>query len=409
MKWKPELMVLVVALLAMAAKIYCAATTIGTCDVLYFSYYGHFLWEEGVVDTYNHIQLFNLPPSLGNYVGLIHYLAAGNMQRFALYQRLPGIAADFLVVLLVLWIRRRTGRPPWWAIGLLAGSPVSFMISGYHGNYDSLIPLGLTLVVVACMIDRALVAGVLLAVACQVKIIPIMLSPVFFFYWWQRGQARAWTFTGATVFSLLIMWSAPLLGATSHFTHQVLLYNSVWGWWGIPYLFHLSGLPGLGVVLTFRPPTHEQALATEVLKFLVIAGTLIVAWRRRKRAASELMDTVGLVWVIFFTLAPGFGPQYLAWVGPFLLFYQPRGFAVLTAAASYALFVFYNVVSGGVPWSLGYYVGGRFNQWAPWLLLPWAVFLALLIASKREFGLVGARSAAAGDEAAELADATASS
>lgn len=401
MKLKPELLVLIVALLAMAAKIYCAATTYGTVDVAHFNYYGHFISNEGVVNTYNDVKIFNLPPLLGNYIGFIHERSAGDLRRFALYQRLPGIVADLLVVLLVLWIRRRTGRPPWWAIVLLAASPVSFMVSGYHGNYDSLIPLGLTLVVVACLLQQALLAGVLLAIACQVKIIPLIMSPVLFFFWWQRDRAKAWTFAGATVLTLLLAWSAPLLGATSHFTHQVLLYNSIWGWWGIPYLLHLSGLPGMATSFSIQTPNPSQVLVTQVLKLLVVAGTLIVAWRRRKRGAAELMDTMGLVWVVFFTLAPGFGAQYLVWVGPFLLFYRPRWFGVFTAAASWALFVFYDTISGGVPWNMGYGLGKLFNYWAPWLLLPWVVFVALLIVSWREFGLGGVPAVAGTGEATE--------
>lgn len=393
---KPELLVLIVALLAVAAKIYCALTTYGTVDVILYYNFAREVAHDGVVNTYLHDRVFNHPPLLGNYLAFAWTLAGGtddmkaNGQMFAFYHRLPGIISDFLVVLLVMWIRRRTGRPPLWAIALLAASPISFMISGYHGNYDPLIPLGLVLTVVACLQRRALLAGVLLGVACQVKIIPLIMSPVLFFYWWQQGRRNAWVFTAATVVTLLIGWSAPLLAVPEIFMRQVLVYNSIWGWWGITYLFNISGIPGLAGMVSLKPLSPSQALVTQTLKALVIIGTLVLAWRRRKGTAAELLATMGLVWALFFTFAPGFGVQYLAWVSPFLLYYSPRWFVAFTSSASLALFIFYNTISQGIPWKQGTGLEKYFDTWAPPLLLPWLVFVALIVMRRNEFG-IGAR------------------
>ncbi len=412
-KLKPELLVLIVALLAMAAKIYCARTTYGTVDVILYYNFARNIAHEGVVNTYLHDRIFNHPPLLGNYLGFAYALAGGtdtkpaSGQMFAFYHRLPGIISDFLVVLLVLWIRRQTGRLPLWAIALLAASPISFMISGYHGNYDPLIPLGLVLTVVACLQRRALLAGVLLGVACQVKIIPLIMSPVLFFYWWQRGRTNAWVFAAATVVTLLVAWSAPLLAVPEIFTRQVLVYNSIWGWWGVTYLLNITGIPSLTGIISVTPLSPQQAVITQVLKFLVIAGTLALGWRRRKLATVDLLATMGLVWALFFTFAPGFGVQYLAWVSPFLLFYSSRWFAAFTAAGSVGLFIFYNTISSGIPWQKGYMLEKLFPIWGPWLLLPWGVFVALLIVSRREFGIGGAPAVAGTDAAAESTEATA--
>ena len=377
MKNKPELLVIVLALLATAAKLYCAATTLGTIDVLLFEGLARYIAHEGVISLYAHNRIFNHPPVLGNYIGLTWTMSGGHEQLFAFYTRLPGILADLAVVFLVLWIRRRTGRPPWWAIALLAVSPVSFMISGYHGNYDPLIPLGLVLVVVACLQRNALIAGVLLGLACQVKIIPLVMSPVLFFFWWHRGKGVI--FATATIVTLLVGWSAPLLAVPEIFTRQVLAYNSIWGGWGVTYLLNISGLPGLGGVVSIQPLSHSQVLLVQVLKVLVVSGTLVLAWRRRKMAAEDLPATMGLVWALFFTFAPGFGVQYLAWVSPFLLFYSARWFAAFTGTASLALFIFYNTISRGMPWQKGFGLERLFGIWAPWLLLPWAVFAAMVI------------------------------
>jgi len=384
MKSKPQLLVLIIALLAMTAKIYCAATTLGTTDVLLFQGFGRFIAREGLIKLYLKTQLFNHPPLLGCYIGQVYRWAGDDTQLFAFLTRLPGILSDFIVVLLLLWIRKRTGRPPWWALAVLAASPVSFMISGYHGNYDPLIPLGLVLCVVACLQGQALLAGVLLGLVCQVKIIPLVMAPVLFFFWLGKGQAGR--FAAGAIGTLLAGWSIPLLFIPGTFAKQVLVYNSIWGWWGITYLLNISELPGMGGIVLFRPLTLPQTIVVHGLKAIVVASALLLAWRRRKGPAEGLLSTMGLVWAVFFTFAPGFGVQYLAWVSPFLLFYSPRWFAAFTAAASVAVFVFYNTISQGMPWQKGFRLEQLSSTWAPWMLLPWAIFLALTIMSRRELG-----------------------
>jgi len=393
MKKKPELVVLIIALLAMAAKLYCASTTYGTVDEVFFYRFAQNIAHEGVVNNYLHDPLFNHPPLLGNCLGFIYELAGGSNttrasgQRFAFYQRLPGIIADFIVVLALLWVRRRTGRPPWWAIAVLAASPVSFMISGYHGNFDPLIPLGLMLTVLACMHNRALLAGVLLAVACQVKIIPLIMSPVLFFFWWHRSKERAVTFVVANVLTVLLCWSAPLLAIPGVFVRHVLVYSSIWGWWGITYLLNMSGIPAFEGIVSMKPLTPAETWVVQTLKLLIIVGTLVVAWRRRKGTGADLLATMAVVWALFFTFAPGFGVQYLVWVSPFLIYYSARWFLAFTAAASVALFVFYNSISNGMPWQKGIGLERFFPVWGPPLLLPWGVFVAFLILNRREFGI----------------------
>jgi hypothetical protein len=356
---------------------------------------GRYIAQHGLINLYQNAELFNFPPLAGNYMALIFTAAHGNGQRFALLNRLPGIVADLAVVLLMLWIRSRrsgpdsrsgrdegTGQLPWWALALLAASPVCFMISGYHGNYDSLIPLGLVLAVVASMEDRMMLAGVALGLVCQVKIAPLVMSPVLFFYWLNRGKGVQ--FALSTGLTLLAGWCVPLVVIPATFARQVLAYSSVWGWWGIPYLLNKSGLPGMSGIRFIAGHTMAQEIVMHVLKLLVVGAALFIAWRRRRGSAASMLGTMGLIWAVFFTFAPGFGVQYLAWVSPFLLFYSARWFAAFTAAASLALFIFYNTISGGMPWLQGYRLEQLFGIWAPWLLVPWAVFLAMVIASRRE-------------------------
>ena len=369
---KPELLILVLALLATVAKVYCAWTTIGTADVGLFREFGHTISDRGLTAMYRETPLFNHTPLVGTFTGFAYDLSGGQGRPFARIMRAPGIVADLLSVFVLLWLRRRTGRPAWWALALFAVSPISFMVSGFHGNVDPLVPLALLLAAAACVGGEAALCGLCIGLACQVKIIPLLVAPVFFFHWWHREKARAFTATAAV--TGVIGWLLPLLTLPGVFLKNVVGYSSIWGVWGITYLLRLTDAPALrGIIFTTLTPTQAAVIA--VLKVIVIGGVLALAWRRR---AGDVLPTLALAWLVFFVFAPGFGVQYLVWPAPFFLFLSARWSAAMTAAGSIALFAFYTICAHGLPWDKAFLVQQAAPQWTPWLLLPWATFAACL-------------------------------
>jgi len=376
---KPEIVILLLALLATVAKLYCASTTIGSADVFYFHEFGKVIADQGVVKIYEN-PIFNHPPLLGTYLGFAYEWAGPKEKLFAFYIRLPGILADLAVVLALLWVKRQTGRPSWWALGLLAVSPVSFMVSGFHGNFDPLIALGVTLAVAACVAGQPMLCGVFLGLTCQVKIIPVLMGPAFFFFWLHRGKARPFAI-GAICF-VMVGWLVPLCTVPNLFLHRVIAYSSIWGWWGFPYLIGMLGGPKLHASIT-DPPTQAETVLGLLFKVIIILAVITLAWRKRASAPVGVFSTLALSWAIFLVFAPGFGVQYLVWMAPFLLIHSERWFVIYTAASSIALFCFYTAISNGLPWNIGFYVSTTLDQWRPWLLLPWGVLLAFLGASMK--------------------------
>ena len=369
---KPELLILALVLLATVAKIYCAWTTVGTADVGLFREFGHTISDRGLMAMYRETAVFNHTPLVGTFAGVAYDLAEGHGRPFARIIRAPGIVADVLAVLVLLWLRRRTGRPAWWVLGLFAVSPVSFMVSGFHGNVDSLVPLFLLLAGAACVGGEAALCGLCIGLACQVKVIPVLLAPVFFFHWLHRGGARAFTATAAV--TGILGWLLPLLAIPGVFLKNVLGYSSIWGVWGITYLLRLTDAPALRGI-AFSTLTPAQAAVATGLKVLVIGAVLALAWRRR---TADVLTTLALAWLVFFVFAPGFGAQYLVWPAPFFLYLSARWNAALTAAASIGLLAFYTICSHGLPWDMAFQVHTDAPRWTPWLLLPWAAMAACL-------------------------------
>jgi hypothetical protein len=382
---KPEWLVILVALIAAAAKLYCACTTSGTLDVVCFREFGRIISDEGLIALYRKVPIFNHTPLVGTLAGALFDATEGRDGPFRFFLRLPGILADFGSVLALLWLRRRTGRPDWWALALFAASPVAFMVSGFHGNIDSVLAFGLLLTALTCFSGEAALCGLCWGLTCQVKIIPLLVAPIFFFYWWQRGKARK--FFTVAVITVLIGWAWPLFTIPGVFLRRVLDYNSMWGTWGISALLNFSGLPGVGGVMGVERMSHAGAWISEVMKLGVMAGVCTLAWRRRAGEAPALFTTLSLCWLVFFTFAPGFGAPYLIWLTPFVVVCSGRWYAALTAASSVALFAFYTVVCGSLPWDKAYEAIRTAPRWIPWLLPAWVTMAACLFAMRRDWRL----------------------
>jgi hypothetical protein len=373
---KPRVLVLLLAAAALCAKLYCAATTIGTSDVAFFYQFAQTIHSHGLLAMYRQTAFFNHTPLVGWFSNAVMVLSGGEKQYFAFYLRLPAIFADLFGVIALLWLREKTGQPPWWALCLYAVSPVGFMVSGYHGNVDSVMALGVLLAAIACAVDRPALCGLCLGLACNIKIIPLILVPAFFFLWWQRGTALR--FSIAAVLTVLVGWSYPLCTIPTIFLRDVLGYGSIWGVWGVTYFLRLTDLPALRNI-AFAETTPAQAAIMSALKVIIVVSALALAWRGRKAEGLGIFRTLTLIWSVFFVFAPGFGAQYLAWIMPCFLVASAPWYAVLTAASSYALFVFYNAISGGkMPWWEGFKVHSIAAQWTPALVVPWLVLAAFL-------------------------------
>jgi hypothetical protein len=369
--------VVVAASVALIAKSVIALNTFGTNDVAFFYQFGKSLAQHGLEWTYLSDVAFNHPPLVAAFIQQIYgwdhipWLHENGVA-FPFLLRLPGIIADFVVVLVLLSASRPL-RLPTWSLLVLALSPVSLMISGFHGNTDPVMVMFLVLASFMCLRERPILCGLFLALSCQIKIIPLLLVPVFLFYWLHRRRTVAFLFPFAA--SMILLWIQPLLEFPAIFIHRVLFYGSFWGLWGITYWLRMTGLNDFSPVTYYNFLPLQQVVVT-FLKLGIIAAVLGVAWRRRKLDAQGLFASLGWAWVIFFIFSPGVCAQYMVWLMPFLLVLSPGLFASLTAASSLFLFFFYNTIAGGLPWYLAISTGQRNDQWLPWSLWPWVILIA---------------------------------
>jgi uncharacterized membrane protein len=381
------------ALVALCLKLTIAYNTFGTNDVAAFYIYAHSLHDHGLEWTYrngvpwsSNFPVFNHPPLTAYYLQVIEGLSQNEFFRehgltFPFLLRLPGIIADFVVALVLLRISKTNAklRLPVWALVLFALSPVSLMVSGFHGNTDPVMVMFLVLAVYMCLRNRPLLCGIFLGLSCQIKVIPLLLLPILFFFWLHRQAALR--FTIPFVLLSFAMWSEPLVAFPALFARNVLAYGSYWGSWGITYWLKLTRNPQFNVTgFSNLPPA--AAIVGSLLKAGIVSVIVAIGWRRRCLSARAAISSVAYSWIVFFVFAPGFCPYYLIWLAPFILLFSPALYAWLTITSSLFLFFFYNGLSGGLPWYIGlskFSDPARFNLLTPWSLWPWATLVCGMI------------------------------
>jgi uncharacterized membrane protein len=371
------------ALIGLMLKLVIAFNTFGTNDVVIFYGFGKVLSEHSLEWTYRHSIYFNHPPLTARYLQLIFYLdhqaffqASG--LTFPMLLRLPGILADFVVLLVLLEIAKKHAeiRMPTWALALFALSPVSLMVSGFHGNTDPVMVMFLVLAASMCLRNKPALSGLFLALSCQIKVVPLLFVPIFFFFWFHRRAIVS--FLLPLAFASVAFWWEPLLKFPALFTKNVLSYNGFWGIWGITYWLRLTGLPEFKVVNFFHLPLLERVVIT-ILKLVIIAAVLLIAWRRRKLSSERLFDSLAYAWIIFFVFTPSISAQYFVWLAPFVLVLSPIFYGWLAASSALFLFFFYNVTAGEFPWYGAASTPNLNTVWTPWSLWPWATLLIGLI------------------------------
>jgi len=378
-----NLWVIGLALIAFVLKLVIAFNSFGTDDVVTFYHFGKALNENGLEWTYRHSIYFNHPPLAAYYVRAIYQLDhqpffRDNGLTFPLLLRLPGIVADLVVVFALCWMAGNDSRMriPTWALALLALSPVSLMVSGFHGNTDPVMVMFLVLASLFCLRGKSVWCGLFLALSCQIKIIPLLLLPIFFFFWLSRRHAVL--FTLSFVSTSLVLWAEPLLKFPTLFTKNVLLYGSYWGIWGITYWLRLTNLAMFRMGTFFFDISPVESFVVSVLKLIIIAAVLMIARRRRNLGERALFDSVAYAWIVFFVFAPGVCAQYMVWLAPFALVLSPVFYGWLAASSSLFLFFFYNINADQFPW-YGVISDGRHGDWAPWALWPWTTLILGMI------------------------------
>lgn len=330
---------------ATAVKLYLALTTVGALDAAGFADHLAKIEQVGGLGAYRvrgaFNNPFNSPPFMIHALRGMGWLAQTTPFPFPFWLRLPSVCADvgsFLITRQML-ARLWPGRDLTCPLLLVALSPVSIMLSGYHGNTDALMIFLVLLTAHLCERGgRAWAAGLAFGAALNIKVVPLIFAAAFLLYLPDaRRRLQFWVAAAGLWFttSLPYVLQDPVL-----IVRTVFGYTSIYGHWGWTYL--LARLrPD---TLAYAHPPHDvvgpHAVYATVGKCVLIA--LVVAfsfWMNRRGRKVPLFIQCGLLVGLFLTLTPGFGSQYLAWLMPWLVALAPwTVLAYQLPAAGYLFF-----------------------------------------------------------------------
>jgi 4-amino-4-deoxy-L-arabinose transferase-like glycosyltransferase len=374
------LAVAVVAVLA--GELMFAATTYGTADVLIFSTFADTVRHDGPVHIYGlehaGLNVYNHPPLVGRWLQLVNG-ATDLGANFSFMIRLPSVLAHTGTVLLVYAILRRrvTGTVALASALLVAASPLLVIVSGFHGNNDTVVA-ACTILSVYLLVDRRwpVLAGLAFSVAISIKIVPIIALPLLLVAAWRLGRWRdVGRFATGGVPLFVVLWLPVLVSPDARgFIDHVLAYNGE-GFprvWGLYQLGEWTGTPS-GVLTCY----------VSIGSYLVLAIAALVPAVLVRRMPGHAPAALGLCISLFLSLTPSWAPQYTAWIGATVFLIEFWSATLFTIAVGAVYGYFYSYWNGFKVWSVGN-VAPPTPEQQPYLVLAWLCTLLTAVVGVRQ-------------------------
>lgn len=157
-------------------------TSVGSTDVLLIEEWIRITNEHGVLNAYTAHTAVNHPPLSLMLLQFYSDLAASLQVAATDLLRIVQALCDAVTALLVAGIASRLGMSPLLAASLFFLAPTSIFVSGFHGNTDSMMMMLTCAALLAALhVSTRWSAGVLLGLACSIKIVPVLLLPFLTF------------------------------------------------------------------------------------------------------------------------------------------------------------------------------------------------------------------------------------
>ena len=269
------------------------------------------------------------------------WLARHSGLSFAVLVKLPVLAAEVgIVALLARWGAERGGAARW-APWIYALHPVAVLVTGFHGQFDSLALLMVLIAARASERGRHDAAALALAAGVAVKSFPILAVPALLLR--VPGPAARVRFLALALLPVAALLVPYLAHDATAVARELFGYGGVadFGWIGVwrGVRWMIDGTLGRGEASHWGP-------LIPVAKILFLAAYVAVLARRR--ASGELVVAVLAVFVAFQALYGALSAQYLLWVVPLAVLRPDRWLALHCAAATVGLVGFYLFLAPGV-------------------------------------------------------------
>ena len=325
-------------LVAFALKIILSASTFGTNDVVSWAQFMTYVYDFDSVSIYREMPLYNHPPLVSGYLWILGGVAGEESLLFPFLLRLPGILADcgslwFVWKLTDVYFADRRAL---WVTLTFALSPTLILVSGFHGNSDPVFLFFVLFSIYMLVVKRNLfVAGMLFGLSVNIKIVPLILLPAFFFVTGRMEEKLR--FFGALALALIAGYGYHLSQEFQYLIRNIFFYRGWQGSWGIAKV--LDSYPEFG---------------TLVMEIAIISMMALVGWRvahvdEGRQRDHKVLEAFSMTLLATLVFAPGFGVQYLAWLVPAFCFVGPLAAIGYSLSSGLLLLIVYRDWNGGFP------------------------------------------------------------
>lgn len=287
----------------------------------------------GICESYEAQPLLNHPP-----FSVAFFSFLDSLRSFFRFQnpedvRIFFAITDFIVAFAIylFWLQKKQPDKAVVGLGAYLLMPVSFLLSSFHGNTDSLVAMFLFFSVFASQKKAAFLSGLFLGISLNVKVIGVLFFPLLVFS--QQNSKSSVFFSIGFFISVLPMFF--FIDCQTIMIQHVFGYVPQFERWGIPYFIEMA--------------TGDQKSSIgyrHFSKYLITGVAFGMAFfKERYFLSGKNPEFCSLLGITLLLLAPGFGIQYLLWFFP-LLFLVDLHLAKLygIAASSLLLFDYWNFI-----------------------------------------------------------------
>jgi uncharacterized membrane protein len=206
---------------------------------------------------------------------------------------------------------------------------------------------------------RVSASGSVYGLSLCIKIVPIILAPVFLLH--LRGKRDRLVFASSCAAVCLAVFLPYLVSCEPYMARNIFLYQSDQGTWGIWHiLLWLGGSARPSFQHLSRVLVRLYAdFGMPVFLMLNLAAPAFLMRRR----GLDLVQGTFLSFCIFLAFTPGFGVQYLAWLSLFSIMVLPLTGSVYALIGGIFLYRVYAFWGGARPpyyanlWATGFWKG----------------------------------------------------
>jgi hypothetical protein len=297
---------LLVGIAGVVVRLFLWWFTVGSSDANGGFRLARILYGQGVLQAYQDEPAVNQPPPICLYAAQAWRWSGDDLMTFARLMKLWGLVGEALT----LWALWRFSGPL--AFATYACLPAAILVSGYHCNIDCL--YAALILVSGIAFDRKmyLLSGLLMATACNVKVLPALLSPLLLIA--APSRKAFLQIAAALSIGVLPFLAYAIAGGLPVMYRNIIAYNSNPEHWGILLL-----LKRMAVI----PSLHDFALYLWNWfrangRYIVAASVLALGLLSRFRWRLPMTEQMAIAGALFLVLAPGFGVQYVVLIAPLL-------------------------------------------------------------------------------------------